>query len=412
MSDVPNQQTDKTDSSETARDYPFTPLAARPPAPVPDGRSSLFSGLAWFLSLATTLLILRFFVPYLIEHVQYSITRGRQRAEVEVASAGLEAFPLESLSKAYQLISKRIRPSVVHIEVTSRENELSRTLDLPRRERSRRGRQGAGSGLVVDSDGYILTNHHVIEDATEIRVTLSDGRVKSADVVGFDRPTDLAVLKVPADDLIPAAWGNSEKLEVGELVWTVGSPFGLQQSVTSGILSAKNRTRLSRERYVNFLQTDAPINPGSSGGPLVDVRGHVVGINTAIVGDGDFFAGISLAIPSNAARTVYDQLRAKGQVVRGWLGVQLHPDDDACEHGALITGLSLMGTISPAGEAGIRAGDIIVSWNGATVDDAPALKQAIGRTGVGSVAEVGVLRDDTELTFTVTVGRRPVVLDR
>ena len=179
---------------------------------------------------------------------------------------------------------------------------------------------GQGSGVIIDPAGYILTNYHVVRGANEIRISLSDGRKVDANLVGRDAATDLAVLKVAADGLLAAEWGDSNDLEVGALVWAVGSPFGLQRSITFGILSAKNRAGVAGTVYQDFLQTDAAVNPGNSGGPLVDARGRVVGINTAIVGEA--YQGISFAIPSSVARGVYERLKTTGRVERaGWVSV-------------------------------------------------------------------------------------------
>jgi len=267
------------------------------------------SRLYWFLTILAGLLLLRFFVPYFAEQISYAITYGRQRAEVEIAAEGQQNLPLRQLSKAFELVSNRVGPSVVHINVVSNEQ-------LPDDEAasifgSARQTQGQGSGVIIDEAGYIVTNNHVVRGARQIEVTLDDGRQFRATIIGTDAPTDLAVLKVNADNLIAAEWGDSDKLEVGALVWALGSPFGLQRSTTFGILSAKNREPGHRD----FLQTDAAVNPGNSGGPLVDARGRLVGINTAIVGQ--TYQGISFAIPSSIAQRIYQRLKSEGRVGRG-----------------------------------------------------------------------------------------------
>jgi serine protease Do len=185
----------------------------------------------------------------------------------------------------------------------------------------RRESSGQGSGVIVDAAGYIVTNYHVIRDATEIEVGLSDGRRLGAQLVGTDSATDLALLRIDADRLTSAEWGDSERLEVGSLVWAAGSPFGLQRTITFGIISAKNRAGVAGNAYQDFLQTDAAVNPGNSGGPLVDEQGRIVGINTAIVGE--VYQGISFAVPSNVVREVYERLRLEGKFARGWLGVEM-----------------------------------------------------------------------------------------
>src|SRR3990167_2810169 len=200
------------------------------------GADRMTSRLTWPLAVIAALLLLRFVVPYFAEHLQYSITKGRQRAELEAAKVGLEQLPLGELSTAYQLVSKRVAPSVVHINVASsmlrgRGAELD-----PRLQRLYPESGGQGCGVIVDAAGYIVTNNHVVSDATKIQVTLNDGRVIDGTVVGIDTLTDLAVLKIEATDLETVEWGDSDQLDVGALVWAVGSPFGLQHSITFGIL--------------------------------------------------------------------------------------------------------------------------------------------------------------------------------
>jgi S1-C subfamily serine protease len=355
------------------------------------------------------LLIIRVTTPYLAEQIAYSTARGRQRAEAENASVELGRPILAELSRAYQMVSQRVAPSVVHISVAgySRAGQADEFGWLFRRETHE------GSGVVVDKDGFLLTNAHVVEGATDILVSLADGRQVAADIVGVDAPTDLAVLHVQAGSLIPAEWGDSDALEVGALVWAVGSPFGLQQSFTAGIISAKNRGGMA-SRYQDFLQTDAAVNPGNSGGPLVDIRGRVIGINAAIVGES--YQGISFAIPSNVAKNVYLNLRKKGRVERGWLGVGL---DDVSPEQAREIGLEGAGGAlivevykdpqnpSPAQRAGLLRGDVVVRWNGAAVRDFTSFSLMVGQTEPGTTVEVIVIRDGSPLTLDVTVGRRP-----
>jgi S1-C subfamily serine protease len=360
------------------------------------------------------LLLLRFFVPYFAEQIQYAVTRGRQRAEVEIAAESLGELPLRGLSQAYQLVSKRVGPSVVHINVRAvtevQPNDEFAWLFGPRRRES----QGQGSGVIIDKEGFILTNHHVVQGATEIEVSLADGRVVSAEVVGGDAPSDLAVLRIHANNLIAAQWGDSDQLEAGALVWALGSPFGLEHSITFGILSAKNRQGLSNSPYLDFLQTDAAVNPGNSGGPLVDARGTVVGINTAILGDS--YQGISFAIPSSVARHVYERLKADGQLQHGWLGVSLLDLDEEMARelripvssGAYVAAfVASASSPSPAQRAGVRVGDVIVSWNGVPVPDSKTLSRLIARTQVGTSVDVIVLRLGKQETVSVVLGARP-----
>jgi S1-C subfamily serine protease len=268
----------------------------------------------------------------------------------------------------------------------------------------------------MDESGYILTNNHVIRGASDIHVSLADGRKLKARIVGRDGPTDLAVLKIDAEKLLPAEWGDSEALEPGALVWAVGSPFGLERSITSGILSAKHRSGLVGSQHQDFLQTDAAVNPGNSGGPLVDASGKVVGINTAIVGEA--YQGISFAIPSNVARDIYTRLKSEKIVKRGWLGVQLEEmsPERASEsglpepRGVYIVGIYLDDNAkSPAATAGIQPGDVLLAWNGVAVNSPLELRKQVENTKVGSRAKVTVFRDGQDVTLEVIVGQRPML---
>jgi len=269
---------------------------------------------------------------------------------------------------------------------------------------------------VIDAkEGYVLTNDHVVHGAESIQVKLSDGRTIDSEhvhVVGYDELTDLALLKVDADGLVQAEWGDSEQLEVGDWVLAVGNPYGLDRTVTSGIVSAKERRGFSDTANVfrNFLQTDAAVNPGNSGGPLVNIRGELVGITTAIVGRS--FQGISFSIPSQVAKDVYQQLRTKGTVERGWLGVvfdELTPDlakrlEVPGPSGVLVKDV-LPG--QPAAAAGLQPGDVIVEWNGEKVAVREELQQMVARTPIGSKVAVVVVRDGQRTNLEVTVARRP-----
>jgi len=374
--------------------------------------------LTWFLVALAALLLLRFFVLYFVEQIQYSITKGRQRAELEAAKEGLQQLPLGELSTAYQLVSKRVAPSVVHIKAASSLVRGGGDAFDPRFPRMQPESGGQGSGVIVDQAGYVVTNNHVVADATEIRVTLSDGRVVDGTVVGVDAPTDLAVLKIEAADLEAAEWGDSDQLEVGALVWAVGSPFGLQHTVTFGILSGKNRGAMAGNAWQDFLQTDASVNPGNSGGPLVDAGGRIVGINTAIVGD--VYQGISFAIPSNVAQEVYEKLRASGHVQRGWLGAQLEDvsDELAREFDLPVNrGAYVFAVVTdrrnptPAQQAGMLPGDIVVKWNDQPIDDGGTLTRLVAAAEIGSDAEVTVIREGREITLSVHIGERPLQIN-
>ncbi len=382
--------------------------------------------LGWLLSASAFLVILSFFLPYTVEKMTYAFTRGKQRALYETAGEKLQQVGLNDLSQAYQLVANRVEPSVVHINITTTRANRVR---MPDTNGWRHAPTGQGSGVIVDPDGYIVTNAHVLWDAHQIRVRLSDGRTMPATVVGTDRATDMAVLKIPATGLIAAEWGNSDELEVGALVWAIGSPLGLEKSVTFGILSAKHRSfsaesvqgsisitgTAGQSPYHDFLQTDAAVNPGNSGGPLIDSRGKVVGINTAIVGEA--YQGISLAIPSSIARPIYERIVRDGRVARSWLGVQ--PRDVTAEEaqslglskaeGALIVQVSPQadGRASPAQLAGIRPKDVIIRWDNHPVTNRTDLFTRVALTEVGATVDVVVVRDGTPRTLQVTVIEQP-----
>jgi len=364
---------------------------------------------------------MQYAIPYFLEKYQYAVTRGRQQAEYEIAAEGLRNLSLEKLSKAYQMVSQHVGPSVVHIAVRSVHerqvpNEFAQLYGPQLRVM-----QGQGSGVIVDPQGYIVTNYHVVYSAAEIQVSLSDGRVLPGQVVGTDALTDLAVLKVDGKQLVAAEWGDSDSLDVGALVWAVGSPFGLERTITSGIVSAKHRSEMAGEVYQDFLQTDAAVNPGNSGGPLVDAGGRVVGINTAILGER--YQGVSFAIPSGVARQVYERLKTGGQVARGWLGVELREvtDEDVFTHqlpdkkGAFVARVptQVMGVAipSPAKDAGIEVGDVVIRWNDMQIRKPSELIRLVAMSDIGSSATVILLRGGREFSLKVTVGGRPEFLD-
>ena len=272
-------------------------------------------------------------------------------------------------------------------------------------------RKSLGSGFVIRKDGYILTNAHVVKDADEIMVRLNDRRELSAKLVGSDARTDVALLKVDADDLPTLKIGNSDDLEAGEWVAAIGSPFGFDHSVTAGIVSAINRT-LPSETYVPFIQTDVAINPGNSGGPLFNLDGEVVGINSQIYTRSGGFMGLSFAVPISVAMNVADQLRTEGHVSRGWLGVVIQPvSKDLAEsfgldgtQGALVSDVS---DDSPAQKAGLKAGDVILSADGSDIDDSTTLPRLIGQVAPGDEVSLQVMRGGDERQIDVTVGDWP-----
>jgi len=269
-----------------------------------------------------------------------------------------------------------------------------------------------GSGVIVSAAGYILTNHHVVEAADEIEVALSDGKKLLAKVVGNDPETDLAVLRVNAGNLPAITFGDSEKLRVGDAVLAIGNPFGFGQTVTSGIVSAIGRSGLHINTFENFIQTDAAINPGNSGGALVDVRGNLVGINTAIYSRSGGSMGIGFAIPVSTARVVMDQIIRSGSVTRGWIGVELQEITPALAesfgladtHGAIIAGVLPGG---PADKAGVKLGDVIFAVNDNPVADHQGVLNLVAALKPGSSAKLKLKRQAQTLELAVTVGRRP-----
>jgi serine protease DegQ len=263
-----------------------------------------------------------------------------------------------------------------------------------------------GSGVIVAAQGYVLTNNHVVDGATEIAVMLPDGRVAAARVLGTDPDTDLAVLRVAATDLQPITFADPRSVQVGDVVLAVGDPFGVGQTVTQGIVSATGRNRLGINTFENFIQTDAAINPGNSGGALVDVDGNLVGINAAIYSESGGSQGIGFAIPVSLARQVMEQIIAHGHVERGWIGVAARDADRAdTSAGAVIEGVQRGG---PADRAGLHVGDTVTAMNGKNIADATALINETAMLAPGTRAEFKLVRRGKAMALAVELGRRPV----
>ncbi|HNT43145.1 MAG TPA: DegQ family serine endoprotease [Syntrophorhabdaceae bacterium] len=273
----------------------------------------------------------------------------------------------------------------------------------PRREYKQRS---LGSGFIIDKEGYILTNNHVVEKATTIKVKLSDEKEYDARIIGRDPKTDIALIKVDVRQSLPVAvLGDSEVLQVGDWVLAIGNPFGLEHTVTAGIVSAKGRI-IGAGPYDQFIQTDASINPGNSGGPLLNLKGEVVGINTAIVSGGQ---GIGFAIPINVAKDMLSQLKSKGKVARGWLGVviQRMTPEIAKSFGLKESEGALVADVmdqSPADKAGIRRGDVIISYNGKKIKDNETLPRLVAATEIGTKAKIILVRDNKQMEVSVTIG--------
>ncbi|HBP17220.1 MAG TPA: serine protease [Planctomycetes bacterium] len=362
-------------------------------------------------------------------------------AVAQDASQDLQAA--ERLSNAFSSVSQKVLPSVVFIEV---EREVAGQLgtgpggfndpfDLfnddfferffrrrmpegsPKRQEPQQPRyrqQGQGSGFIVGADGTILTNHHVVGDADKIRVKLPDGRSFEAEVVGTDPQTDVAVIKLKGkvSGLPALALGDSDRLRVGEWVVAVGNPFGLSQTVTVGVVSAKGRSRVGIVDYEDFIQTDAAINPGNSGGPLVNLRGEVVGINTAIFSRSGGYQGIGFAIPIKLAGKIRKQLEANGKVTRGYLGVLIQDLTPELAQSFGITArrgvvVSEVTPDSPAAKAGLQVGDVIRKLDGREATDVGWLRNAVSMTAPGSRVKLTVLRDGAERELTVELGTLP-----
>jgi serine protease Do len=376
--------------------------------------------LLWLMLFLAVLLSITYLVPYVIEETQYSARRGRLRAEHELAKEELKGSPLAQLSFASQLVTQNVTPSVVHISARTRfaDSGPSATMMGMRNSLFSQPPPGQGSGVIVNGErGFVMTNYHVVKDALEIKVRLAEGKPLRASVIGYDIDSDLAILQIlpeemPNDGLTAAEWGDSESLEVGSLVWAMGSPYGLELSVTSGIVSARDRGDKVGNPLQHFLQTDAAVNPGNSGGPLVDIHGKVVGINTAIVGEN--FQGISFAVPSTVARDVYERILADEDhaVRRGFLGIlPVEVNEERARAAGLKApeGVYVMEVVpeSPASSIGLLSGDIILSWNGIAVQNPGQLTRVICATPIKSHAQLVVWRDGKKSEFSPIVGERP-----
>jgi serine protease Do len=351
-------------------------------------------------------------------------------ADARHAAAG----DLTATGKAFSNVAKEADPSVVFIQVEKKMKAApmlgmtapgddpsdpfgglfrrffqGRTPD-PRGNGREYSVSGAGSGCIASKDGYILTNNHVVSDADKITVTLGDGRELKAKIVGTDPRTDLAVIKVDADDLPVLPLGDSDSLEPGEWVVAVGSPFGLTHSITAGIVSAVGRTHVGIADYENFIQTDAAINPGNSGGPLLDLEGRVVGINTAIYTRTGSYMGVGFAIPINLARGISGRLIKDGSVTRGYLGILIQELTPALaasfdlkeEKGILV---SQVEGDSPAEKAGVKEGDVIVELDGKSVEKVGPFRNTVAMYGPGKIVDLTVVRDGKKMSFDVCLGR-------
>ena len=360
-------------------------------------------------------------VIVLINYLASAPHRKRVSKAIEEEQANLkqEITGLRKTSQAFAVVARAVKPAVVHIStqqtfVTRRKNFSPLEeffFGAPRRREY--VLQSLGSGVIVSQQGYVLTNNHVIANADKIKVTLADKREFNASVVGGDPKTDVAIIKINGSNLPVAKLGDSDKLEVGDWGIAIGTPFGLSQTVTVGIISAKGRANVGIAAYEDFLQTDAAINPGNSGGPLIDIDGAVIGINTAIFSRSGGYQGIGFAIPINMAKEVMYELIDKGVVIRGWIGVIIQPvTREIAEHlklakikGVLIAEVMKKG---PAYRGGLKQGDIILEYDGKEVNDTNQLRNLVANTPVGKKVRVVIFRFGSKEEFEIEIGEQPM----
>ena len=311
-----------------------------------------------------------------------------------------EGFANKALSDTFVSIAKSTKAPVVNIQTSKvvKQNTPNRGFRI----------KGQGSGVIYNNEGYIITNKHVIKDAGEVIVSLFDGREFKAELVGTDEESDIAALKIDAEDLTPAKFGNSDSLELGEIVLVIGSPLGLGQTISSGIISAKGTSNVQITGFEDFVQTDATINPDCYGGPLVNLNGEVVGISTMSMTQTGGHNGISLAIPVNVVRKTTEDLIRYGRVTRGWLGVTAQPVTAQLREalglennsGGLVSDIE---PDSPAANAGIKSGDVIIKYNGEKIKNLLHLRSLVVRTVINGKVEMAVIRDGKELTLNTTI---------
>ena len=347
---------------------------------------------------------------------------GSQRYQPYTGTPNVPRQILET-SRAFSEIVGAVSPAVVNISTTKvvkREPGAGledpffdflgpfHDFSLPKKWKER----SLGSGVIVSPDGYIITNNHVVEKSDEIKITLPDRRTLRGNIVGADPKTDIAILKIDASNLPTLKWGDSDKLQVGEFVLAIGSPYGLSNTVTMGIISAVGRANVGIADYEDFIQTDAAINPGNSGGPLVNIQGELIGINTAIFSRTGGYQGIGFAVPCNMVRLIMEQLIQKGKVTRGWIGVSIQEltPELAQEFGLKKLKGALVSDVakgSPAGKAGIMRGDVIIELNGREIKDVSGLRNMVAQSKAGSEITLKILRSGKELTVRVVIVELP-----
>jgi serine protease Do len=336
---------------------------------------------------------------------------------------------LDRSAKAFASVVKQAGPAVVHVRVEKSVKGRGQEFDFlndpfferffgpqfrhpPQGEPKEFKQQGAGSGFIISPEGLILTNNHVVGEADTITVRLADEREFKAKVIGTDPQSDVALIKIEADNLPVLPLGDSDKLEVGEWVIAIGSPFELNQTVTVGVVSAKGRNRIGINDYENFIQTDAANNPGNSGGPLLNIHGEAIGMNTAIFSRSGGYMGIGFAIPISMAKAIQQQLLKQGKVTRGWLGVVIQDMDEELAksfglekaRGALISEIAEK---SPAAEGGLQKGDVIVQLDGAEVNNVSELRNKVALIAPGTKIDMLVIRDGQKKTVKIAIGEQP-----
>lgn len=337
------------------------------------------------------------------------------RAETEPRQPEATAADManaRSLSRVFQSVAKKAEPAVVHIRQFNKVPQYRRDIfGFPRMAESQLQETGLGSGVIVSPEGYILTNNHVAQNVETLLVRLFDRREVEAKVVGRDPATDLAVLKIAAENLSFAEFADSDAVEVGEWLLAIGSPFGFSNTVTSGIVSAKGRSGIGGlQGYQDFIQTDAAVNPGNSGGPMLNLEGKIIGINSAIATRSGGYQGISFAIPSNIAKSIMESLVKTGRVTRGWLGVDLGDAGGSNEPAGKRRGaapeVTIAGVVdkSPAEKAGLRPGDVVLNFRGREIDDADRLRTQIALTPPDTTVPIEVRRDGQKIKLEVKVG--------
>ena len=363
----------------------------------------------WIIAASLTVVVAYYGLPEIVHRVTLAVERGRADA------ADVQLKKLGDSSEVFRLVAKRVAPAVVNVSnlaLVSRPTfRLGPSGGLMLEREQGLWPQGQGSGFVIDSRGYVVTNRHVVKGAKQVRVSFSHGAERLAQLVGSDEHTDLAVLHVQLDGLVSTEFGDSDQIEVGDWVLAIGNPFGLEQSVTAGIVSAKGRSSVVEKLDVqDFLQTDAAINPGNSGGPLVDLKGRVIGVNSAIWSKSGGYEGVGFAIPSKIAKSVVEQLIATGKVNRGWLGIS--STTVAGESRSQLGGVLVKEVFpnSPADKAGLQVGDVILSIDGRRLQSFDELRSKVVGASAGTSLRLAIERNGNPREVSSVIEEQPAGL--